>query len=76
MSTLMTVHVVIIQLNHGRVHSQLTLELTIEHNYNPLITELRPVATEGVGGVATPPSGINDIHNTNYLIQDRPFDCF
>ena len=30
----------------------------------------------GVGGVPTPPppSGINDIHN--YLIQERPFDCF
>ena len=30
----------------------------------------------GVGGVPTPPSGINDIHNTNYLIQERLFDCF
>ena len=30
----------------------------------------------GVGGVPTPPSGINDIHNFNYLIQERPFDCF
>ena len=30
----------------------------------------------GVGGVPTPPSGIDDIHNTNYLIQERPFDCF
>ena len=30
----------------------------------------------GVGGVTTPPSGINDIHNTNYIIQERPFDCF
>ena len=30
----------------------------------------------GVGGVVTPPSGINDIHNSNYLIQERPLDCF
>ena len=36
----------------------------------------RPVARGGVGGVPTPPSGINDIHNFNYLIQERPFDCF
>ena len=28
----------------------------------------------GVGGVPTTPSGINDIHNFNYLIQERPFD--
>ena len=41
----------------------------------------RPVARGGggggggVGGVATPPSGINDIHITNYLFQERPFDC-
>ena len=37
---------------------------------------IRPVARGGVGGVPTPPSGINDIHNFNYLIQERPFDCF
>ena len=37
----------------------------------------RPVAGGGgVGGVPTPPSEINDIHSTNYLIQERPFDCF
>ena len=35
----------------------------------------RPVARGGVGGVPTPPSGINDIHNFNYLIQEKPFDC-
>ena len=28
----------------------------------------------GAGGVPTTPSGINDIHNFNYLIQERPFD--
>ena len=33
----------------------------------------RPVARGGVVGVPTPPSGINDIHNFNYLIQERPF---
>ena len=44
---------------------------------------IRPVAGGGgggggggVGGVPTPPSGINDIHDFNYLIQERPFDCF
>ena len=36
----------------------------------------RPVARGGVGGVPTPPFEINDIHNPNYLIQERPFDCF
>ena len=30
----------------------------------------------GVGGVPTPPSGINDIHNFNYIIQERPLNCF
>ena len=38
-----------------------------------------PVARGGVVGVPTPPSEINDIHNTNgwcHLIQERPFDCF
>ena len=37
---------------------------------------IRPVARGGggVGGVPTTPSGINDIHNFNYLIQERPFD--
>ena len=36
----------------------------------------RPVARGGVVGVPTPRSGINDIDNFNYLIQERPFDCF
>ena len=30
----------------------------------------------GCRGVPTPPSEINNIHNTNYLIQERPFDSF
>ena len=38
---------------------------------------IRPIAGRGGGGggvegVPTPP-GINDIHYTNYLIQERPF---
>ena len=38
------------------------------------IKMIRPVAGGGGGGggVPTPPSEINDIHNFNYLIQERP----
>ena len=46
-------------------------------------TTTRPIARGGgggggggVGGVPTPLSEINEIHNTKYLIQERPIDCF
>ena len=58
------------------VRKQVMITLLV-HNY--MHVHARPVAGGGgggrVGGVPTPPSVNNDIHNFNYLIQERPFDC-
>ena len=36
-----------------------------------IVFQARSQGGGGVGGVATPPSGINDIHNTNYVPNPR-----
>ena len=51
------------------------LRTTMLH-YIDLDTQARSQGGGGAGGVPTPPSGINDIHNFNCLMQERLFDCF